>query len=218
MEETHYVIYKKVIASTHTRKPSEHWHDFDFISWEKYNPWGVGRTPQCWLEGWVGNRVWYGTLGQMNRVWGRVQVIVGRSGTEILGGGNWSLKSLRWTGPSGPPINSDHKNSNSCHEWMLWCITGLVSSYLHSIFTTTQWGSWACLVVQMVKNPPAVQESQVPPLGWEDPQEEGMATTPVFLPGESHGRRRSPVGHSSWGRKESDTTEWLSATAQWGRY
>ena len=30
---------------------------------------------------------------------------------------------------------------------------------------------------------------QVPPLGWEDPLEEEMATTPVFLPGESHGRR-----------------------------
>ena len=30
--------------------------------------------------------------------------------------------------------------------------------------------------------------------------------TPVFLPGESHGRR-SLVGYSSWGRRESDTTE-----------
>ena len=32
--------------------------------------------------------------------------------------------------------------------------------------------------------------------------------TPVFLPGESHGRR-SLVGYSPWGRKESDTTEQL---------
>ena len=32
--------------------------------------------------------------------------------------------------------------------------------------------------------------------------------TPVFLPGESHGRR-SLVGYSPWVRKESDTTEWL---------
>ena len=29
---------------------------------------------------------------------------------------------------------------------------------------------------------------QVPSLGREDPLEEGMATTPVFLPGESHGQ------------------------------
>ena len=32
--------------------------------------------------------------------------------------------------------------------------------------------------------------------------------TPVLLPGKSHGRR-SLVGCSSWGRYESDTTEWL---------
>ena len=32
--------------------------------------------------------------------------------------------------------------------------------------------------------------------------------TPVFLPGESHGRR-SLVGCSPWGREELDTTEWL---------
>ena len=32
--------------------------------------------------------------------------------------------------------------------------------------------------------------------------------TPVFLPGESHGWR-SMVGYSPWGRKESNTTEWL---------
>ena len=32
--------------------------------------------------------------------------------------------------------------------------------------------------------------------------------TPVLLPGESH-RRRSLVGCSPWGHKESDTTEWL---------
>ena len=31
---------------------------------------------------------------------------------------------------------------------------------------------------------------------------------PVFLPGESHGRR-SLVGCSPWGRSESDRTEWL---------
>ena len=27
-------------------------------------------------------------------------------------------------------------------------------------------------------------------LGWEDPLEKDMATTPVFLPGKSHGQRR----------------------------
>ena len=35
---------------------------------------------------------------------------------------------------------------------------------------------WAFLVAWMVKNPPARQEIWVQFLGWEDPQEEGMAT------------------------------------------
>ena len=50
----------------------------------------------------------------------------------------------------------------------------------------------ASLVAQTVKNPSAVQETQVPSLetqGREDPLEKGMATTPVFWPGGSHGQR-----------------------------
>ena len=43
------------------------------------------------------------------------------------------------------------------------------------------WGSiiiifGASLVAQLVKNLPAMQETQVRFLGWEDPLEEGMAT------------------------------------------
>ena len=39
--------------------------------------------------------------------------------------------------------------------------------------------------------------------GWEDPLEEAVATTPGFLPGESHGQRRL-VGYSPRGHKGSD--------------
>ena len=67
-------------------------------------------------------------------------------------------------------------------------------------------GKRAVLVAQMVKNLPAVQETWVQSLDWEDPLEEGMATTPVFLPGESHGQR-SLVGHRPWGRTEWNTAE-----------
>ena len=35
---------------------------------------------------------------------------------------------------------------------------------------------WSSLVPQMVKNLPAVQETQVPSLGWEDPLEKGTVT------------------------------------------
>jgi len=34
---------------------------------------------------------------------------------------------------------------------------------------------WASLVAQIVKNLPAMQETWVQPLGWEDPMEKGMA-------------------------------------------
>ena len=36
--------------------------------------------------------------------------------------------------------------------------------------------SWASLVAQLVKNLPAMQETWVPSLGWEDPLEKGKAT------------------------------------------
>ena len=45
--------------------------------------------------------------------------------------------------------------------------------------------SWVSLVAQMIMNLPAVQQTLVPSLDWEDPLEEGMATSPVFLPEES---------------------------------
>ena len=58
----------------------------------------------------------------------------------------------------------------------------------------------------MVKNLPAMQETQVQSLGREDILEKVMATHPVFLPAEFHGQR-SLAGYSSWGSKESDMTE-----------
>ena len=45
--------------------------------------------------------------------------------------------------------------------------------------------SWASLVAQMVKNPPAMRKTWVQSLGWEDPLEEAMTTHSRFLPGES---------------------------------
>ena len=48
-------------------------------------------------------------------------------------------------------------------------------------------------------------------LGQEDPLEEGMEPTPVFLPGESHGQR-SLVGYGPLGCTEFDTTERLTHT------
>ena len=41
--------------------------------------------------------------------------------------------------------------------------------------------SWASLVVQLVKNSPAMQETWDRSLGWEDPLEKGKATLSSIL-------------------------------------
>ena len=41
--------------------------------------------------------------------------------------------------------------------------------------------SWASLVAQLVKNPPAMWETWVPSLGWEDPLEKGKTTHSSIL-------------------------------------
>ena len=67
----------------------------------------------------------------------------------------------------------------------------------------------ASLVAQLAKNLPAMQETQVQSLGWEEPLEKGMRLpTSVFVPGEFHGQR-SKVGYSPRSHKESDMTEQL---------
>ena len=68
---------------------------------------------------------------------------------------------------------------------------------------------WASLVAQMVKNPLAIWEDLGSILGWEDPWRQNGYPLQYPLPGESHGQR-TLVGYSPWGRKESDTTEWLT--------
>ena len=41
--------------------------------------------------------------------------------------------------------------------------------------------SWASLVAQMAKNMPAMEETLVRSLGWEDPLEKGMSTDSSIL-------------------------------------
>ena len=61
-------------------------------------------------------------------------------------------------------------------------------------------------VAQMVKCLSTMWETRVQSLGWEDPLRRKWQSTPVLLPGKSHGQR-SLVGYSVRGHKESDTTE-----------
>ena len=52
--------------------------------------------------------------------------------------------------------------------------------------------SWASLLDQMVKNPPAMQATWVRSLGWEDLLEEGMATHSSML------AWRIPMDRGAW--------------------
>ena len=59
--------------------------------------------------------------------------------------------------------------------------------------------SWSSLVAQLVKNPPAMRETWVRSLGWEDPLEKERATHSSIV-----------AWRIPWGCKESDMTERLS--------
>ena len=72
---------------------------------------------------------------------------------------------------------------------------------------------WAFQVAQTVKNPPAVQETWVQSLGWEDPLEKGTATHSSILawriawteePGRLQSRGSQRVGHN-WAIKHTHT-------------
>ena len=64
----------------------------------------------------------------------------------------------------------------------------------------------ASLVAQAVKRLSTMQETWVQSLGREDPLEKEMAIQSSTIAWKIHGRR-SLVGYSPWGRKESDMTE-----------
>ena len=73
---------------------------------------------------------------------------------------------------------------------------------------------WAPVVTPTVKHLPAMQETWVQSLGWEDPLEKGMANhSSILQPGEFH-RQRSLVGHTPWVSQRGDMTEKLNILTQ----
>ena len=67
--------------------------------------------------------------------------------------------------------------------------------------------SWASLVAQIVKNPPAVQETWIWSQGWASPGGGHGIPVQYSCLENFHGQRL--LGYSPWGCKESDTTERL---------
>ena len=81
-----------------------------------------------------------------------------------------------------------------------WQIEGeKVEKLADFIFRGSKITGGASLIAQLVKNPPAMWETWVHSLGWEDPLEEGIATHSIILawriPMDSGAWRLSPVGH-----------------------
>ena len=76
------------------------------------------------------------------------------------------------------------------------------------------------LVAQVVKNPPATQETWIQALGWVDTLEQGSGNPLQYSFLENLQGQRSLVGCSLWGCKESNTIERLSTarhTPHWVR-
>ena len=81
--------------------------------------------------------------------------------------------------PQGFPHSSAGKES-ACNAGDPSLIPGLGRSAGEGIGYLFQY-SWASLVAQPIKNPPAMWETWVLFLGWEDPLEKGKATHSSIL-------------------------------------
>ena len=104
----------------------------------------------------------------------------------------------------GFPGSSAGKES-TCNAGDPSSIPGLGRSPGEGIGSPFQY-SWTSLLAQRVKNLPAMQETWVQPLGWEDLLEEGMATHRSIL------AWRIPMHRGAWratvhGVAEPDMTE-----------
>ena len=120
---------------------------------------------------------------------------------------NWNVQNIAFAKfvhafnfqPMGFPDSSVGKES-ACNAGNPGSIPGLGRSPGEGKGYSLQY-SWTSLVAQMVKNLPAMRETWVWSLGWEDLLKKRKATHYTFWPGEFHGLYRP------WGHKELDMTE-----------
>ena len=96
----------------------------------------------------------------------------------------------------GLPDSSFGKDS-TCNAGDPGSIPGLGRSLGEGIGYPLQYSWEASLVAQLVQNPPAMQETWVRSLGWEDPLEKGKASQSRIL------AWKIPMDSSPWGHKES---------------
>ena len=95
---------------------------------------------------------------------------------------------------------------------VLFCDTNLLLQYFKPTHTHTHRNTYIHTYIYMGlpggsdwNNLPAIQETWVQTLGWEDSVGKGMTTQySIPLPGKCRGQR-SLMGYSPWGSRESDT-------------
>ena len=93
----------------------------------------------------------------------------------------------------GPPLKGHDQNWNQQYTSVYFKqVPGERQARLIQKKVLGQQHLWAFLVAQTVKNPPAVQETGVQSLGWEDPLEEGIATHSSIL------AQRIPMDRGPW--------------------
>ena len=103
---------------------------------------------------------------------------VAKSWTQL---GNWMNEQIFvYSSPLNVVPGSSAGKESVCNAEDPGWITGSRRSAGDWIGCPLQ-DSWASLVAQEVKNPPAVWETRVQSLGWEDPLEKGKATHSSIL-------------------------------------
>ena len=75
----------------------------------------------------------------------------------------------------------EYKFEQTCATCLCFFLSPSAPITLQSAYHLFIYSPWASLVSLLVKNPPAIRESWVQSLGWEDSLEKGMATHPSIL-------------------------------------
>ena len=88
--------------------------------------------------------------------------------------------------------DSTVRKESACYAGDPGSIPGLGRSPGEGIVYPLQY-SWASLVAQLIKNPPAMWEAWVSSLGWEDPLEKGKAIHSSILACIVHGVAESDM-------------------------
>jgi len=146
-------------------------------------------TPWTWV--WVYCKSWWWT-GRPGMLWSMGSQRVGHDSTT----------ELTWLCEKGFPRSSVGKE----FAWNAGdpCLIPGSGRFAREGIGYPPQYSWASLLAHLVRNLPAMWETWVWSLGWENALEKGKVNHSSTWPGELYGL------YSPWSHKESDMTEWLS--------